>query len=93
MSTFSRRGLIAGSVSFAAAAAAPQAASRPRNIVISSANGTAACKKAMDVLAKGGDTLDAVIAGVNLVEEDPNDDSVGYGGLPNEEALSNSTPV
>lgn len=41
--------------------------------------------KAMDVLKAGGDTLDAVIAGVNLSEDDPLDDSVGYGGLPNED--------
>lgn len=87
-----RRGLIgAGTASFAAAAAAAAQQSsstgRARNIVISSANGLACCKKAMDVLSKGGDTLDAVIAGVNLVEEDPNDDSVGYGGLPNEEGV------
>jgi N4-(beta-N-acetylglucosaminyl)-L-asparaginase len=32
----------------------------------------------------GGDTLDAVIQGVNIVELDPKDNSVGYGGLPNE---------
>jgi N4-(beta-N-acetylglucosaminyl)-L-asparaginase len=31
----------------------------------------------------GGDTLDAVIAGVAIVEDDPDDTSVGYGGLPN----------
>jgi N4-(beta-N-acetylglucosaminyl)-L-asparaginase len=35
----------------------------------------------------GGDTLDAVIAGVNINEEDPEDTSVGYGGLPNEEGV------
>jgi N4-(beta-N-acetylglucosaminyl)-L-asparaginase len=35
----------------------------------------------------GGDTLDAVIEGVNIVELDPRDDSVGYGGLPNEEGV------
>jgi N4-(beta-N-acetylglucosaminyl)-L-asparaginase len=39
----------------------------------------------MDILKKGGDTLDAVLAVVTRVEDDPNDDSVGYGGLPNEE--------
>ena len=33
----------------------------------------------------GGDTLDAVIAGVNIVELDPRDSSVGYGGLPENE--------
>src|SRR2546429_4420615 len=30
-------------------------------------------------------SLDAVVATVTVVEDDPNDDSVGYGGLPNEE--------
>jgi N4-(beta-N-acetylglucosaminyl)-L-asparaginase len=39
----------------------------------------------MEILKKGGDTLDAVVAAVTIVEDDPNDDSVGYGGLPNEE--------
>ncbi len=33
----------------------------------------------------GGDTLDAAVAGVNIQELDPEDASVGYGGLPNEE--------
>jgi len=72
-------------------------ASQRRPIVISSANritlegettyynGLRATAKAMEVLRAGGDALDAVIAGVNLVEDDPNDTSVGYGGLPNEE--------
>jgi N4-(beta-N-acetylglucosaminyl)-L-asparaginase len=41
--------------------------------------------KAMEILRAGGDTLEAVVAGVNLVEDDPMDDSVGYGGLPNED--------
>ena len=41
----------------------------------------------MDVLKSGGDTLDAVLAVVTKVEDDPNDDSVGYGGLPNEEGV------
>jgi N4-(beta-N-acetylglucosaminyl)-L-asparaginase len=35
----------------------------------------------------GSDVLDAVIAGVNILEEDPEDTSVGYGGLPNEEGV------
>ncbi len=59
----------------------------PKNIVISSANGTKACEKAMSVLQAGGDTLEAVVQGVTLVEDDPNDTSVGYGGLPNEEGI------
>jgi N4-(beta-N-acetylglucosaminyl)-L-asparaginase len=37
----------------------------------------------MDGTHAGGDTLEAVVQGVNLVERDPNDTSVGFGGLPN----------
>lgn len=55
--------------------------------VIASDNGIRATEKAMEVMLQGGDLLDAVIAGVNIVEEDPNDTSVGYGGLPNEEGV------
>jgi len=79
-----RREWIFGS---AATAVAAGAAPTPGDIVISSANGTRACAKAMEILKQGGDTLDAVIAGVNIIEEDPNDTSVGYGGLPNEEGV------
>src|SRR5690242_6481199 len=55
-----------------------------RPLIISSANGLHALDKGMDILKRGGDTLDAVVAAVTVVEDDPNDDSVGYGGLPNE---------
>lgn len=58
-----------------------------RPAVISSANGMAATARAMELLRKGEDTLDAVVAGVNLVEADPEDTSVGYGGLPNERGV------
>jgi len=61
----------------------PQSAGVMR--VVASGNGIRATEKAMDLMAKGTDLLDAVIAGVNIVEDDPNDMSVGYGGLPNEE--------
>ncbi len=56
-----------------------------RPIMISSANGVKALQKGMDILKAGGDTLEAAVAAVTVVEDDPNDDSVGYGGLPNEE--------
>ncbi len=52
---------------------------------VASGNGLRATDKAMALLRDGADPLDAVIAGVNIVEDDPNDMSVGYGGLPNEE--------
>jgi N4-(beta-N-acetylglucosaminyl)-L-asparaginase len=58
-----------------------------RPVIISSANGLHALDKGMEVLKAGGDTLDAAIAAVTVAEDDPNDDSVGYGGLPNEEGV------
>jgi N4-(beta-N-acetylglucosaminyl)-L-asparaginase len=61
------------------------AAQGTRPLIISSANGVHALDKGMEILKKGGDTLDAVITAVTVVEDDPKDNSVGYGGLPNEE--------
>ena len=58
-----------------------------RPLVVASANGMQAAAKALEMIHAGADTLDAVIAGVNLVEDDPRDMSVGYGGLPNEEGV------
>ncbi|MFW6201835.1 MAG: N(4)-(beta-N-acetylglucosaminyl)-L-asparaginase, partial [Gemmatimonadota bacterium] len=56
-------------------------------VAVSSANGREAVSRAMEVVAAGGDTLDAVVEGVNIVELDPDDMSVGYGGLPNEDGV------
>jgi N4-(beta-N-acetylglucosaminyl)-L-asparaginase len=81
----SRRAVVLGASALPAAAAA--AAARPKNIVIASSNGARACDRAMEILQAGGDTLDAVVAGVNINELDPDDTSVGYGGLPNEEGV------
>ena len=61
------------------------AAARP--IVIASDNGIRGVKKAYDLIAAGADTLDAIIAGVNIQELDPDDISVGLGGLPNEDGV------
>jgi N4-(beta-N-acetylglucosaminyl)-L-asparaginase len=61
----------------------PPSGKRP--VIISSTNGLRAIGRGMDILQKGGDTLDAVVAAVTIVEDDPNDTSVGYGGLPNED--------
>lgn len=70
-----------------------QSASRP--VVVSSANGhrfknggTKTCvETAFEMIVRGDDVLDAVIAGVNIVELDPLDDSVGFGGLPNADGV------
>lgn len=64
-------------------------------LVIASANGnrfknggTVTCvEKAFTMMTQGSDVLDAVIAGVNIVELDPADTSVGYGGLPNADGV------
>ncbi|OGD30352.1 MAG: asparaginase [Candidatus Aminicenantes bacterium RBG_13_63_10] len=67
---------------------AQQAASGGRSpCVVASSNGLRATAKAMSLLRQGVDPLDAVIAGVNLVEDDPGDMSVGFGGLPNEDGV------
>jgi N4-(beta-N-acetylglucosaminyl)-L-asparaginase len=58
-----------------------------RPIAISSANGLRAVEKAMELLKAGHDPLDAAIAGVAIVEADPTDHTVGYGGIPNEEGV------
>jgi len=64
-------------------------------LVISSANGNrfknggdvTCVQKAYTMITGGEDVLDALIAGVNIVELDPLDDSVGYGGLPNADGV------
>ncbi len=64
-------------------------------VVISSSNGNkyknggdqTCVEKAFTLMTQGADVLDAVIAGVNINELDPLDDSVGYGGLPNADGV------
>src|SRR5215468_2122227 len=63
------------------------ATSKTRPLMISSYNGVSALGKGMEMLKAGADTLDAAVAAVTIVEDDPNDDTVGYGGLPNEEGV------
>lgn len=58
-----------------------------RPVVISSANGASAINRAMEMLKAKADVLDAVIAAVNIVEDDPEDTTVGLGGLPNEDGV------
>jgi beta-aspartyl-peptidase (threonine type) len=52
-------------------------------IVIASKNGIVGIKESMRVLQSGGSALDAVEAGIRLVEANPDDHSVGYSGYPN----------
>ncbi|HEY7099421.1 MAG TPA: N(4)-(beta-N-acetylglucosaminyl)-L-asparaginase [Terriglobales bacterium] len=58
-----------------------------RPIIISAGNGFNYIEEAFNMLRSGTDTLDAALRVVRGPEDDPNDDSVGYGGLPNEEGV------
>ncbi|HYS11423.1 MAG TPA: N(4)-(beta-N-acetylglucosaminyl)-L-asparaginase [Myxococcales bacterium] len=86
--SISRRSLLGTAAAAAALAQAGRAqpkASRP--VAVSSSNGLKAVELAVRRMREGADPLDAAIAGVNLVEDDPNDMTVGYGGVPNEEGV------
>ena len=52
-------------------------------IVVASSNGNVGIGASIEVLRAGGSAVDAVVAGIKLVEANPNDHSVGYSGLPN----------
>ena len=52
-------------------------------IVVASSNGRVGIAAAMAVLRAGGSALDAVETGTRLVEDNPDDHTVGTGGLPN----------
>jgi N4-(beta-N-acetylglucosaminyl)-L-asparaginase len=71
------------------AAAAPYLIrrSRSRPCAVASSNGLRGVAKAFDMMTQGADTLDAGVEGVKIQELDPNDSSVGYGGLPNAEGV------
>jgi N4-(beta-N-acetylglucosaminyl)-L-asparaginase len=58
-----------------------------RPIIISANNGVNYLDEAFSFLKNGGDTLDAALKVVKGPEDDPKDDSVGLGGLPNEEGV------
>ena len=94
MDTLNRRTFLAASAAsvpfLSAMSSASSRASQPgptRPLAISSRNGTPAVKRTMELLRGGADPLEAIVAGITLVEDDPNDMSVGYGGLPNEQGV------
>ena len=66
----------------------PPPATKPKSpVIICAANGYAYLERGYKVLTDGGDTLDAVNTVITGPEDDPNDDSVGLGGLPNEDCV------
>src|SRR5262245_51011190 len=97
-----RRFVVAGAAAGVAAAARPLFAQAPavitrpgRPIVVGSANAAkftnggprTGIAEAFERLTRGDDVLDALVAGVGILELDPEDDSVGYGGLPNADGV------
>jgi beta-aspartyl-peptidase (threonine type) len=52
-------------------------------IIVASSNGKVGISAAVEVLRNGGSAMDAVETGIRLVESNPQDDSVGLGGIPN----------
>jgi N4-(beta-N-acetylglucosaminyl)-L-asparaginase len=96
--SFSRRDFLRSAAAASAALGIPHPmrAVRPlppesrwaaKPVAVASANGLRGVQKAFDMLMQGADTLDSVIEGVKIQELDPNDDSVGYGGLPNADGV------
>jgi N4-(beta-N-acetylglucosaminyl)-L-asparaginase len=88
--SFLKQSALLGAATLAARSAAhglPLPGPAPGPVAIASANGLRAVARAREMIGEGADALDAVIAGVNIVEADPNDMTVGYGGLPNEDGV------
>src|SRR3982751_5478207 len=95
--------VVTSTAGLAAAAAAPAFGQAPsvmtkksvKPVVIASANGNeyknggtmTGVEKAFSMMTSGTDVLESLIDGVNIVELDPLDTSVGYGGLPNAEGV------
>jgi len=97
----SRRTFLGAAGSVAAAAALPRNAvaapvtgapavilrGESRFAAVASANGIRGVARAFELVSSGTDTLDAAVEGVKIQELDPADNSVGYGGLPNEDGV------
>src|SRR3982751_1514153 len=62
-------------------------ASGKRPVIICKTTGNQSIEGAYQMLLRGGDTLDAALFVCKAQEDDPADDSVGLGGLPNEEGV------
>ncbi len=88
--------LSTAAASLATTAAAPAVHARSsKPVVVSSRNGftmlnggdKSCVQTAFEKIVAGEDVLDSLIAGVNIVELDPEDASVGYGGRPNADGV------
>jgi len=88
-----RRDLLVGGAAAAVAVAtgsATRIAAAPddaRPVAVASANGVEAVRVAVERMAAGIAPVDAAVEAVGLVEADPEDVTVGYGGLPNADGV------
>lgn len=87
----SRRELVAGGAVIAAGLATTgaqraHAEERP-SVAVASANGLEAVGRAVAQMDAGISPVEAAVHGVAVVEDDPDDVTVGYGGLPNSEGV------
>lgn len=93
-----RRTFLLAAAALAAAPAGARAQDAPRRVgaagpagrpplAIASGNGLAAVEEAVRRMRAGEDPLDAAVEGVRIVEDDPEDMTVGLGGLPNEHGV------
>ncbi len=101
--TISRRSFIGGTVAAGAIGAVDRSSAAPavrragaaRPVVVASANGhrfrdggpRTCVEEVFHRITTGEDVLEALVAGVGIVERDPEDSSVGYGGLPNADGV------
>lgn len=80
-------GIAAATVALPSTSSAISSRGAIRPAAVSSSNGLRAVNRAMELVLGGADTLDAAVEGVKIQELDPADNSVGYGGLPNEDGV------
>src|SRR5437870_4256497 len=91
-----RRQFVAAGAAVGVFARGPQVITRGvKPVVVAAGNGNRSkdsagltcVAKAFKMITEGSDVLEAAIAGVNILELDPEDTSVGYGGLPNADGI------
>ncbi|HZN56006.1 MAG TPA: N(4)-(beta-N-acetylglucosaminyl)-L-asparaginase [Candidatus Polarisedimenticolaceae bacterium] len=93
--SFVKTGLAFGAAALSRGAPAAIDAKPARPVVIASRNGheytnggpRTAVQEAHQRIVRGEDVLDAILGGVTILELDPAEDSVGYGGLPNADGV------
>jgi N4-(beta-N-acetylglucosaminyl)-L-asparaginase len=82
-----REALALGAAAALATAAPTTGASARPSVAVASKNGLEAVQRATAAMEAGTSPVDAAVEGVAVVEADPDDVTVGYGGLPNSDGV------